>query len=186
MDSTKYPLLSVMCVSLLLLVSCAEDNFTYVDVQTGYDAQTYTIDENADPNKMQTFEHTEQFLTDAEKQALFEQQQQQREAIDEYQVRTKAWKTEEETFEAEERRLEAYCNEEGYTYCNTLTYTCLEEHECNKVQLACEDSGFDRERFLRTLSRKYDCNDWEITVLKDDFNYNEIDLVDFSDAGMVE
>ena len=54
------------------------------------------------------------------------------------------------------------------------------------MQLECKDAGFDRERFLRTLNKKYDCNDWDITVTKDDFNYEDIDLVDFSDAGMIE
>ena len=181
--------------TLLFATSCSDNsNFKYVDIPTGYETQTYVVEDQpnlyassyADPYSIQTYEYVEDMYTEEEKQALWNEQQQQREGADEYAARTAAWKKPDSEIKAEEQRIEAYCNEFGYLQCNSMTYTCLTEHECNKVQLECEDAGFDKERLILTQDVKYDCNNWEATVFDEDFFYKDIDLVDFSDAGVVK
>lgn len=189
------------CMTLLIVLTLSfatgctnNNNFEYVDIRTGYETQTYVVEDQpnpyaslySDPYSIQTYEYVEDMYTEEEEQALWDEQQQRREAADEYAARTAAWKKQVSEIKAEEQRIEAYCNEFGYLQCNSMTYTCLTEHECNKVQLECEDAGFDKERLIRTQDVKYDCNDWEATVFNEDFFYKDIDLVDFSDAGVQE
>ena len=184
---TTITMLIAILFTLLLATSCSDNsNFKYNDQTAGYDTQTYEIVEY-DPYNVNTFEHQEEAWTEEDRQAAFLQQQQRREELDKYITKTQTWNRDEQKFEDEEQRIEEYCNEFGYLQCNTYKYTCLEEHKCHKVTLECEDAGFDHERLLRTQNKKYECNDWDVTIDEDDdFWMQDIDLVDFSGYGVVE
>lgn len=129
-------------------------------------------------------EYTEYGLSDAEKQAMFEQYAEQEANIAEYQeARAIADADEADSFEeAEEQRIEEYCEEEGFGSCYNIKYTCKTEYTCYLVTIECDESQYDP--YKEMYDAKYACKEWKVTV-DNDFDIRTVDESYWENYGYV-
>lgn len=152
-----------------------EQKITYTYPASG----TYTSYEVTHSSKGYSntiYESIEYGLTDAEKQAMFEQYAEQKNVIAEYQeARAIAEADKSESFEeAEEQRIAEYCEEEGIESCYNIKYTCDTEYECHLVTIECEDYDYNPWKEINSGS-KYACKEWRVSVDTADFDIREVD-----------
>ncbi len=148
--------------------------------------QTYTIDDGPADLSSRSYTYEKQYdLTEAEKQELFDRAQARKEAQDKYDAYTKAWSK--ESFESlEEKRIEAYCEDNGFYSCYNIKYTCESETTCHKVKITCDDNDFDPaklsyERYEEDLDDE--CDDYEVEVEEKTFNIEKVKDGYLDDAG---
>lgn len=121
----------------------------------------------------------------AHEQRLAEKQKETREN-QRYAILTSLWKKESDFFAAEQARIEEFCMENGFFYCQDITYACDKEDTCWKVVITCDDVDFEpsRLRYFDYDKRK-DCRQWDAKIIhRSKFEYEELDRQDFSDAGV--
>ncbi len=129
-------------------------------------------------------EYTEYGLTDAEKQAMFEQYREQENTIEEYkQARAIAEADKADSFEeSEQDRITEYCEEQGFASCYNIKYTCQTEYTCYLVTIECDD--YDYDPYKEMYDAKYACKDWKVTV-DTEFDFREVDSDFWENYGYV-
>ena len=114
------------------------------------------------------------------------EKQKERRNNEKYAIVTSQWKQERDFFSAEEARIEEFCKENGYFYCQDVTYTCDRDNECWKVVIRCDETDFEpsKLRYFHYDKRK-DCRQWNAEVVRGSrFDYDELNQQDFSDASV--
>ncbi|MFA6888831.1 MAG: hypothetical protein WC254_05030 [Candidatus Woesearchaeota archaeon] len=121
-------------------------------------------------------EYTDYGLSDAEKQAMFEQSIEEQNALAGYeQARAVAEADTADSFEqSEEQRIAEYCEDEGLGSCYNIKYTCDTQYYYHLVTIECEDSSYDPWKEINQ-GKDYACDEWKVTVDTTDFDVREND-----------
>lgn len=139
---------------------------------------TYEISHVPKGYENSVYDITVSGLSDEEKQALFDEWRQQEDWAEEYEeARAIAENDNTNTnnfVEAEEVRIEEYCDEEGFLSCYNIKYTCGTEWECHLVTIECRDDNYDPYKEMQ-FGKKYSCDEWEVTVEEDSFDIRDVD-----------
>ncbi len=163
-------------LTLVILQSSEQEQEMRYIYPTSGEYNSYEVTHTTKGYVNTVYESTEYGLTDAEKQAMFEQYAEQENAIAEYQeARAIAEADKSESFEeAEEQRIAEYCEEEGIESCYNIKYTCGTKYECHLVTIECEDYDYEPWKEINSGS-KYACEEWKVTVDTADFDIREVD-----------
>lgn len=166
-------ILGALALAILLYTVPEHGLITYTYPVSG----TYTSYEVRHSSKgyiNSVYEYTEYGLTDAEKQAMFEESRTREDALAEYQeARAIAEADNADSFEeAEEQRIEEYCKEEGIGSCYNIKYTCKTEYRCYLVTIECDEPQY--EPYKEMYDAKYACKEWKVTV-DNEFDIRDVD-----------
>ena len=167
-------ILAVFALSILLFVDSDSTEVPYTYPTEGI-YLTFAVDETKNTYTNSVYEATDYYVSDEEKQALFEEYRQQQNWAAEYnEARNIAEGDGADDFqEREEDRIEDYCDEEGYLSCYNIAYTC-QEYTCYLVTITCEENGYDPQKEI-TWGQKYGCDEWDVNVDTDDFDIRDVD-----------
>lgn len=171
--------LAVLVLSILLFIdsSQTEENIEYTYTTSG-EYTSYEINHIVKGYENTVSEITEYGLTDEEKQALFDEYNEQKAFEAEYQEARAIAESDNDNsndfVEAEEDRIEAYCDDEGFLSCANIQYTCGSEYDCHLVTIKCEDYDYDPAKEIN-WGKKYGCDEWEVTVAEEDFDIRTVD-----------
>jgi hypothetical protein len=132
------------------------------------------------------FTETSYTYTDKEKQEIFDSYRAQTDWAAEYDeaLAKHADDTADSFQEAEEDRIEEYCDENGYISCYDIQYTC-QEYACYLVTITCEDGGYSPLKEME-WGQKYGCDEWDVTVDDDSFDVRDVDESYYEAYGYVE
>lgn len=171
--------IAVLALMLVFILDSSspqeQDEITYIYPTEG-EYTSYEVEHIVKGYEGSQYEVTEYGISDAEKQALFEESQTQKTAIAEYQeAREIAESDTIESFEkSEEERIEQYCSDNGVIECADIKYTCETEYGCRLVTIACDDSSYDPDKEI-SWGKRYGCDDWQVTVSTDSFDLRTIE-----------
>ncbi|MBI5072638.1 MAG: hypothetical protein HZC29_01420 [Thaumarchaeota archaeon] len=170
--------IAVLAVMTLLIFNTSDttnNQITYTYPSEGT-STSYEIQHIVKGYEGSQYESTDYGITDAEKQAMFEQAQAKQTAIAEYQeARAIAESDNTQTFqESEADRIEQYCSDNGVLKCADIKYTCDTEYTCYLVTITCDDPSYDANKEI-SWGKRYDCNDWQVTVAADSFDLRRTD-----------
>lgn len=182
--NTKKALIVIAGLAVLTLItlfvldsSQTEENIEYTYLTSG-EYTSYEIEHVVKGYENSVYESTEYGLTDEEKQALFEEYNEQKAFEAEYQEARATAESDNDNsndfVESEEDRIEAYCDEEGFLSCANIKYTAEDEYTYHLVTIVCEDYDYDPAKEIN-WGKKYGCDDWEVTVAEEDFDIREVD-----------
>ena len=142
---------------------------------TGYTINAYEVDNG--------------YLTDDEKQAYFDEWRTRKEEQDKYDSYFDAWDTE-DYYISEQKRIEAFCEEEGFFGCYDIKYTCEDEYTCKRVFSECEETDFEPERLIYNddgyHNKGKDCDHWDIHIEDTDFDIRMVSQEFLDEGGFIE
>jgi hypothetical protein len=168
----------------LLHSSIDSTNEVYTTPTGSY--ESYDVDHVVKGYQGSVSEVTDYTLTDAEKQEMFDSYREQKNWATEYEeARSIASSDGADSFqEAEEDRIEEYCEDEGYVSCHDMKYTC-DEYNCYLVTITCEDADYSPTKELQ-WGKKYGCDEWEVTVDDRSFDIRDVDSSYYEGYGYTE
>ncbi len=173
--------LLVVALSILLFVDNSEETqYTYPTDQAMTTQEIVTNQEDT------TMEITDYGMSDEEKQELFDEYRAREDGAAEYaEARAVAQGDNDQSFsEAEEDRIEQYCDDEGFESCYNIQYTCEDKYECYLVTITCEDYDYDPYKEIQ-YGKKYGCDDWNVVVEENSFDIRDVEESYWSSYGYV-
>lgn len=182
--NTKKALIVIAGLAVFALITLfvldnfeAENNEEYTYPTSG-EYTSYEINHVVRGYENTVSEITEYGLTDEEKQALFDEYNEQKAFEAEYQEARAIAESDNDNsndfVEAEEARIEKYCDEYGFESCYNIKYTCGTEWECHLVTIECEDYDYEPAKEIN-WGKKYGCDEWEVIVAEEDFDIRDVD-----------
>lgn len=170
--------IAVLAVMTLFLLNSSDNaqteiSYTYPSEGTSI---SYEVSHIVKGYEGAQYESTDYGMTDAEKQALFEQAQAQQTAAAEYkEARAIAESDKTQSFkDSEADRIEQYCADNGVLKCADIKYTCDTEYTCYLVTITCDNPSYDPQKEV-SWGKRYECDDWQVTVATDSFDLRTTD-----------
>jgi len=148
-------IISLFIGILLILSGCAVDSAIEYKMPENYDMYTMEV------THKEAYDAQMVIITPDEPEESnfdrFEAWRVKREAEDKWRMTRNVWENENinDFHIAEEKRIEQYCKEYGYTRCIGIDRTC-EEHGCHKVTIICDDDFYQDGEDELEACRRFD------------------------------